>query len=1099
MERRVLCLLSLIFVMAALAMAQSPTGTLTGTAKDSSGGVVPGVTIHLRNVDTNETRQTVTNEVGLYRVSSLPRGTYEVKAEMTGFKTVTQTDVQVTVGETVRLDFELEVGGLNENITVTSQASLVNTEEGRLSNLVDERRVMDLPLNGRNAMQLMELQSGAIANPNNAVLGGSAGGNTAFVNGQRNRGNNFLLDGTDNNDQYTGGRVSVNPSVDIIQEFRVSANNFSAEFGRNSSTAVNVVTKGGTNEIHGSAYEFLRNDALDARTTFAAKKDKLRFNQFGGTVGGPVIKDKAFFFGSYEGFRQTRGTTSLRTVETSQFRDLVISRFPKSVAAFLYKNFPAPAPTSNIRDTGQPVTGLATDSVLNTPGVANDPHYTRQGTGNFYTNTAQNVLDGIPDIGTAAIPINETDSRNQWSTRIDYDWSSNVKIFGRYLRDTQNASDNTSIVRAGFNQPVRQNGQVLTLGNTIIFNPRVVNEARFGFNRRFRGLDATNEGVPYIVFDDGPISFGDFPTNPSTWVQNTFHWADTISWTKGRHSFKFGGELRRVQDNSNFATKRWQVNFYSIHDFAQDESRLIQNAGINPGTGLITTNVRGFRFWETGFFVQDDWKVSPRLTLNLGLRHEWYGRPGEVNGMLNTMIPGPGADIFERIATATVAVVDRVVPNDLNNFAPRFGFAYDPWGNGKLSIRGGAGVSYDRLFNNSITNIRFNPPFYSFAVANPVQVASQAGIPIAYGPRNPDGSPKDEPIRITGPDTNPGVGPDVELFGNIIGWNSRFGTSQQSLRVPDPDTRDSYTTNWFFGLQYEIVRNWVVEANYVGNSGKKFGQLIDYNTIRGDLYDGRLDRLNKSFGGINFRALGTSTAYHSGQLQLNKRYSSGFSMQLAYTYAKAIDTGSDVQVGGLAVDARALYLERGATDFDVTHRFAANLLWEIPFFKNSTGVTQALLGGWQTNAIVSLQTGFPFSVNTSRAYGAGGDFNGDGNNNDRPNEPAFGNTVGSVDRQQYITGLFKASDFPLPNNTLGNLGRNTYRGPGYAGTDFSLFKNFRLPLTEATRLQFRAEFFNMFNRTNLYRPQGNLASGTFGRSTQAFPGREIQFALKFIF
>jgi hypothetical protein len=290
-----------------------------------------------------------------------------------------------------------------------------------------------------------------------------------------------------------------------------------------------------------------------------------------------------------------------------------------------------------------------------------------------------------------------------------------------------------------------------------------------------------------------------------------------------------------------------------------------------------------------------------------------------------------------------------------------------------------------------------------------------------------------------------------------------------------------------------------MEANYVGNSGKKFGQLIDYNTIRGDLYDGRLDRLNQSFGGINFRALGTSTNYHSGQFQMNRRYSNGFSMQLAYTYAKSIDTGSDVQVGGLAVDARALYLERGATDFDVAHRFAGNLLWEVPFFKNSTGVTQVLLGGWQTNAIVSLQTGFPFSVNTSRAYGAGGDFNGDGNNNDRPDEPAFGNSLGSVDRQAYIAGLFKASDFPLPTNTLGNLGRNTFRGPGFAGTDFSLFKNFRLPLNESTRVQFRAEFFNIFNRTNLYRPQGNLASGTFGRSTQAFPGREIQFALKFIF
>jgi hypothetical protein len=1090
-------LLCFCILLAGTALAQSPAGTLTGTVKDSSGALVPGVTITMRNVATNESRQGLTNDVGLYRITNLPRGTYEAKAEMTGFKTITQTDVLVTVGETVRLDFNLQIGQLNENITVTSQAALVNTEEGRISNLVDERRVMDLPLNGRNAMSLMELQSGAVANPGGAVLGGTAGGNTAFVNGQRNRGNNFLLDGTDNNDQYTGGRVSVNPSVDIIQEFRVSSLNFSAEFGRNSSTAVNVVTKSGTNSIHGSAYEFIRNDALDARTIFAAKKDPLRFNQFGGTVGGPIIKDKAFFFGSYEGLRQTRATTGIYTVETPEFRNMVIQKFPNSIGAFLYKNFPAPAPTSNIRDTGQPVTGLATDSAANNPGVKNNPNYVPSGS--LYRNQLQATPDGIMDIGNVAIPVSETDSRNQYSIRVDYDYSSNVKIFGRYLRDLQDASDNASITRPGFNQPVTQHGQVMTLGNTIVFNPKLVNEARFGFNRRFRGLGVSSEGVPYITFDDGALPFGDFPTNPANWVQNTFHWADTISYTRGRHSLKFGGELRRIQDNSNFATKRPQYSFYSIFDFAQDESRLVQNAGINPGTGLITTNVRGFRFWETGVFLQDDWKIRPNFTLNLGIRHEWFGRPGEVNGLLNTMIPGQGADIFERIKTATVAVVDQVVPNDLNNFAPRLGFAWDVTGKGRFSIRGGIGVSYDRLFNNSITNIRFNPPFYSFAVANPVQVTSQAGIPIAYGPKNPDGSAKNEPIRIDGANKNPGVGPDVTLFGNIIGWNYRFGTSQQSLRVPDPDTRDSYTTNWFFGIQYELFNNWVLEANYVANSGKKFGQLVDYNTLRGDLFDGKLDRLNPGFGSINFRTLGTSTVYHSGQFQLNRRYANGITTQLAYTYGKGIDTGSDIQVGGLPVDARALYLERSVSDFNITHRFAGSVLWEMPFFKQSTGVTQALLGGWQVNGIVSLQTGFPFSVNTSRAYGAGGDFNGDGNNNDRPNEPSFGNTVGNVDKQDYLKGLFKASDFPITGFVLGNLGRGTFRGPGYASTDISLFKNFRLPITEATRLQFRAEFFNVFNRTNLRNPSGNLASGTFGRSVASHPAREIQFAMKIIF
>jgi len=275
-------------------LAQSASASLTGLVKDTSGAILPGATITARNVATNEVRTTVSNTEGLYRLTSLPRGTYEVKAEVQGFKTVSQSDVLLTVGDTVRADFELSVGQLSETVNVSSQASLVNTEEGRISNLVDEKRVSELPLNGRNVMQLIELQPGATSNPGNAVLGGSAGGNSAFVNGQRNRANNFLLDGTDNNDQFTAGRVAVNPNVDTIQEFRVSTNNFSAEFGRNSSSVVNVVTKSGSNIFHGTAFEFLRNDSLDARTVFARDVDPLKFNQFGGTLGGPINGTRCF-------------------------------------------------------------------------------------------------------------------------------------------------------------------------------------------------------------------------------------------------------------------------------------------------------------------------------------------------------------------------------------------------------------------------------------------------------------------------------------------------------------------------------------------------------------------------------------------------------------------------------------------------------------------------------------------------------------------------------------------------------------------------------------------------------------------------------------
>jgi outer membrane receptor protein involved in Fe transport len=1075
---------------------QAASANLTGTVKDTSGGVLPGVTITAKNVATNEVRTTVTGGDGLYRITNLPRGTYEVTAELQGFKILRQSDVLLTVGDTVRLDFPLEVGTVSESVTVKGQSPLVNVEEGRVSYLVDEKRVAELPLNGRNAMQLMELQPGANANPGNVVLGGSAGGTSAFVNGQRNRANNFMLDGTDNNDQFTAGRVAINPNVDVIQEFRVSTNNFSAEFGRNSASAVSVVTKSGTNQYHGTAYEFIRNDALDSRSVLATTKDPLEFNQFGGTNGGSIVKNKLFYFAAYEGLRLTRGTTLVRTVETPEFRQLVASQFPNSIGNYLFKNFPSPAPTSNVRDIGRPIAGLQTENVLNNPSVATDPNYVATG-GGLYRNVLQSTADGIPDIGTANITLPEKTTANQFSIRLDQEFSQNSRIFGRYTYDHNLADDLQTIVRGGFNQPIDQTGNNLTVGHTLILSNTTVNEARFGFSRRNRGLLANNEGAPNINFDDGTISFGVLPTNPAVFIQNTFHWVDTVSMQRGSHALKFGGEWRYIQDNSDFAVRRPGISFYNVFDFAQDEPARVTILGIDPRTGQIAPNIRNFRYNEYGVFLQDDWKVRPNLTVNAGLRYEWFGRPTEINDLLTNMIPGPGNDIFEKVRTATVGQVEQVVPDDYNDFGPRIGVSWDPLGTNKLAIRAGYGLMYERLFNNSIENIRFNPPFYSFVVANPVQVASQAGIRIAYGPTDKNGNPRNEAPTITGENTNIGVTPGLGIVGNIIGWNPAFGTSQQSLRVPDPFGRDAYTHNWFAGAQLQLVWNLVLEANYIGNAGRNLGRLVDYNTITGDLFDGNLNRLNPTFGGINYRAMIAHSTYHAGQFQLNKRLARGFTGQLSYTYGKALDSGSDVQVGATPVDAHNLELEWGPADYDVRHRLVANWLWEIPFLRNATGLKGSVLGGWQVNGVIQWQTGFPFTVNTQAPFPAG-DYNGDGVNNDRPNRPSFGLTPPDSSQDAYINGLFKATDFPRPA-LIGDLPRNAYRGPHYKTMDLSLFKDFALPVGTGTRIQFRAEVFNLFSSANLDRPIGNLANANFGRSTRSFPAREVQFALKLIF
>jgi hypothetical protein len=315
--------------------------------------------------------------------------------------------------------------------------------------------------------------------------------------------------------------------------------------------------------------------------------------------------------------------------------------------------------------------------------------------------------------------------------------------------------------------------------------------------------------------------------------------------------------------------------------------------------------------------------------------------------------------------------------------------------------------------------------------------------------------------------------------------------------VPDPYGRDAYTHNWFAGAQAQLVWNLVLEANYIGNAGRNLGRLVDYNTVTGDLFDGNLNRLNPTFGGINYRAMIAHSTYHAGQFQLNKRLSSGFTGQLSYTYGKAMDSGSDVQVGATPVDAHNLDLEWAPADFDVRHRLVANFLWEIPFLRNATGVKGSVLGGWQVNGVIQWQTGFPFTVNSQSPYPTG-DYNGDGVNNDRPNMPSFGLAPPDTSQDAFINGLFKATDFPRPA-LIGDLPRNAYRGPHYKTMDLSLFKNFALPVGTGTRIQFRAEVFNLFSSANLDRPIGNLANANFGRSTRSFPAREVQFALKLIF
>ncbi|MCH7803195.1 MAG: carboxypeptidase regulatory-like domain-containing protein [Acidobacteria bacterium] len=1087
--------------------AQTGTGTLMGVATDSSGGTLPGVSVVIRNEATNTARTATTNDSGIYRVPVLQPGSYEVEAKLAGFKTLVNFGVVLTIGEIRTVDLPLSLGAISEIVVVRDRRTLLDTEDSQLSSLVDHRRLRDLPLNGRNVYSLATLQPGVI--PAMSSIANAEGSSAFFAAGSRFRGNNFTLDGQTNNDESVSGVPVVTPTVEAVQEFRVIRNNFSAEFGTHSGSVINVVTKSGSNQFHGSVWEFHRNVALDAGEVFdpwipdpldptTGKKNKapLIQNQFGFTFGGPVVGDRLFFFGSYEGFRRRGGESQRIVVETPEFRQWVITNNPSSIAAQLFGSFPGPAPTRNIQTTAD----------LDPASVS-------------FIDPAMPPAD-LPVLGEVDTFASSADDFDQFSLRLDSVFNEGRDLFfGRYFATDFRVPDATSRSAFGDDEVGMNQSANLTLVHE--FSPTLVNEARVGYLYLRSGVvPGSNPEVPAIIIDGPagiqgaggvngfPAAFGSLFVVPQFFKRHTFQWQDIVSINRGNHWFRTGIDVRRLHENGNFGDRSRPFFIYQgVFDFANDAPFMLQ-AGVDPLTGALTDTPRSWRSTEVGWFIQDDWKLHPRLTLNLGIRWEYFRPITEEQGRLaNIIFPDTGG-YFERIANAKVGVVDELYKSDLNNFAPRIGFAWDFLGDGKTVLRGGYGVFYEKLFFNIIGNARFNPPFYGRAQLSPF-FGDQIQPFLGSDPNDPFGGFSGTVI--------PGADLGLDENGGIQGVRTR-------LRVVDPSLRDSYMQNLFLGIQRQLVWNTVVEINYQGTLGRKLPFFGDPNRFTGDLLGdadplGRFagdmseNRLNASFDSFNLRQNRVTSNYHGVNMQLSKRFSQGLAFQIAYTFGKAMDYGSDFfgageNSGGLVGQSFRTYfsdplnigLDYGRSAFDIRHRFVTNFLWEIPFMRDQSGALGQILGGWQLGGILAIQSGLPFGVVNGGRFPAG-DYNADAQEGDRPDTPSFGNTFSDTpSTSEFINGVFQTSDFPSPApGSSGNLGKNTFTGPAFRTLDLSLLKNFRLPMSEDSRLQFRAEFFNLFNRVNLYLPNINLNGSFFGKSTQAFDAREIQFALKVFF
>jgi Carboxypeptidase regulatory-like domain/TonB dependent receptor-like, beta-barrel len=1060
-------LFPIVFVwlaLASIASAQLGEGTIVGSVTDATGAPLPSATITVRNIGTNLTRTTTTDDHGLYRISNLAAGRYEIKAEMAAFTTKIVSPVTVDVGQTSRYDFSLTVGERKDTVVVSGQAPIIDVEQGRLSSIIEEQQITDLPLLNRSTYGLVSLQPGAMLMPGGVFSVRLTAPPMTSVNGNRFRGNNYVLDGSTVTNMFFAGEPSITPPPDAVQEFEIQTSNFAPEYGRGNAATINIQTKSGTNQFHGNAYDSIQNAFLNARNYFVPRQIPLVSNQFGFTFGGPLIKDKFFFFTSYEGHRRSLGRAEQDTVETPEFRQLVITNAPNSIAAQLYQQYPAQTPLP-----GSEVTIGALAQALGPLGPPANSYFAAN--------------PSVPAIGTAESVVVDHQKTDEFLIRADYDLSANTRLFARWIGSYESSDGGwnflNGISRAarGFRSPFNGFFGNMELGLNNVITLKAVNEFRFSFQRNRSDYPAPHSEVPDIenVLIGGVAGFGANLFAPDAFAINSLEFRDIVSVDEPRHGMKFGAELRRIQDNSNHCQFcRPGFFFLTLFDFAQDFP-LFEDALVNPDTGEPTGTPREFRRLEFGAFAQDNWRVTSRLTFNLGVRYDLFTVLTEKHGVLGNIILGSGSTFIDQLAGASVGRVNHLYDGNHLNFSPRMGLAWDPTGSGKTSLRAGYGITYAPNGELFTSNARFNAP--------------DNVVGVAYFP------------------TNYGLPPTVEAaFTGGLNQSGSFNSGARTRPwVVSPHLPTQYSEDWFASVQRSLGHEISLELSYVGTAGKHEEFYYDPNRVRNS------PRPNPNFDNIVLVEDSASSIYHGMTVDVKKRFTAGFSLQANYRWSKYIadfDDSSpfdilDNPVGaGVMQDPANRRAERALSIYDVPHRFSLNTVWDTPFFKKNQGFTEKVLGGWQLSGIVTLQSGRPFTVFNSAV-----DYNNDGGGNpifgtpyDRPDVPAFGTNLSGWSRSRYLTGVFQASDFPTPApGTDGTLGRNTYRGPGLAQVNTSVAKTFHLSKGELPNLQFRGDIFNLFNRVNLYQPVSDLSNPLFGKSTQAYDPRQFQLALKLYF
>lgn len=1054
-------ILAAAFVAAPHAAAQSVRGSISGVVKDPTGAVIPGAKVELVNTGTNLRRSTTSDNDGAFSFVALSAGTYSLEVEHTGFSKGGR-QIALQVNQAYHHVVSLAVSGPSVTTSIVAEPEVVRTQTPAVGSVIDNRQVTGLPLDGRNYSQLSLLVPGVTPNAEGSAV--SVRGGFAFsVNGGREESNLFLLDGVYNGDPVLNS-AGVTPPVDAIHEFEVLTNSYDATFGRNSGGQINVALRSGGNQFHGTAYEFFRNAALDARNHFAPSNEpdpKYQRNQFGVSAGGPIVRDRTFLFGDYEGRIAREGITRITNVPTAAERSGDFSAYciptPGPGCPFIasFGGFVPFIPPAFQHPVGAAIATLYPSPNRTTPGA------------NFVSSPT------------------ERDDESHFDVRVDHRFSENSELAARYsfgdreFFEPFSTAGGSSLI-PGYGNIVLPRSQNLMVSETHTFSSTLVNEFRFGFNRvaaavtqeNSTGSDNAAVGLPVPsnprdaglsqVNVTGFATLGQEINSPNAAQNNTWQLLDHATWIRGKHSVKFGGDFRKVSHN---AFRDIQARgFLNFTGFLTSSPTTFGNAmaelllGLPTVTGrAIVDNPQRLRAESYNFFVSDAWRVRPDLTITAGLRYELLSPPVDPNDRAQVYNPATGSIVQVGTGSIPRAGYD----TDKNNFGPRLGVAWTmPRTNGKTILRAGYGFYFDQSPLAPGEGLYFSPPFFVFSLA-----FQFTGLP---------------PLTLTNP--FPGAAFPIPTPPSALSY-------QNDLRTP-------YVQHWSLGVQQKLGASRVFEAVYAGSKATKLLSARDINQPAPSVVFPNL-RPNPQFDDITAVESRASSSYNSLQLRFQQNLSDGLTLLGAYTLSKSFDDASSFFAStgdpNFPQDSNNVRAERALSNFDVRHRVSLSYSYDIPGPKGNDWARR-IFAGWQTFGIIQVQGGRPFTVallstndnsNTGRSvlgFGA----------NDRPN------IVGSASvAQQSEAAWFNTAAFVVPPfGSFGNAGRNILEGPGFATFNTSLVKN--ISATERLNVQFRTEFFNLFNRTNYSLPDNFVGSPTFGRITSSGEPRHIQFGLKLL-